>query len=1771
MLSPISGCNVGTANHNVQVVIRNYSASIPVSPGNITVRYQINTGPIVSQVIGSFLPPNATFNFTFSQTQNFSACSQWNVKVWTSYAPDINPLNDTIQNVFINNCTPIPGSFVGPTAVCDGNDFDSIQVVGGSYAYGLLWQSQVLPGSFTSTGVTSTTYYLNNLTIPTNYRVVYAGGLCPNVISSVYSVGISPPLNTGTPSSDLDFCSSNVVGGVQITGFTSTLTTWEQSTNGGASWTSLGTNANPFSINGYSDSTLFRALISSGGCGSGYSDTIAVNIEPETVPGVITGSTAACFLANAGTLNLVGNLNYLTQEWYSSTDNIIFTPTGITANSLTYNNLTQTTYYKVKYTCNLCPDSETPVATITVDPTLNLGTNSPNLVLCSDNTVGAVSVSGFSSSIMDWLESSDGILYTSTGLSSNSLSTSGLTSTTYYKAIIESGACGMDTTAAISVTIEPVVIPGTILGSATVCENANSGNLTLSGNANQTSLEWYISNDNIVFTPTGITTNTYPYLNLTQTSYFKVLLEGNQCSDVETPVAVITVDPALNLGTTSSDLVLCETNIAGTISLSGFSSTLVQWEQSILGSGIWTSTGSNATPYSIAGISQSTLFRANVESGTCGSGYSDTISVIVEETIVPGSIAGATTVCESSNSGILTHSGNSNDFGTEWYISTDNLVFTPTGNTTSTYSYTNLTQTTYFKIVLFGDICVDTETPVVAVNVDPSLDKGTPSADLNLCSDNISGNISLSGFSSTIVNWEESILGSGTWTSTGSNSNPLSIVGTSVSTLFRAVISSGVCGTMFSDTIAVLIEPIVIPGTISGGITVCSGNNSGILTLSGNANDFGFEWYVSTDGVNFVPTSITSNTFNYSNIAQTTYYKVILQGNYCSDAETPVATITVDQPLNLGTVSSDLTLCADNVFGSVSISGAVSLQDWEQSNNYGVSWFSTIDNNASHDISALTDSAWFRALVSSGTCGSGYSDTIQVHIEPEVIPGNISPSDTTVCQSSNSGVLTLSGNANDFGMEWYISTDNITFLPTGNTTSTMNFASLTQTTYFKVVLQGNICSNSETTVRTVFVDPAINLGTTSADLTICANNISGAVSIAGAVNLQDWEQSNNYGVSWFSTGDNNASHDISALTDSAWFRALISSGVCGSAYSATIHVNIEPQLISGNISPLNTTVCESSNSGVLTLTGNANDLGYQWYISTDNVNFLPTGNTTPTINYSSLTQTTYFKVILLGNICADIETAVATVFVDPALNLGTTSPDLLLCANDITGTIQLTGANVLMNWEQSNNNGATWSTTAFTNSSINISYLSSTTWFRALVSSGVCGTGYSDTIVVTIAPEIIPGTISGPTSVCASANAGTMTYTGGANQTSLEWYSSTDNVNFTPTGVTTSAYAFSNLNQTTFFMVVLASNACSGIQSSIFTLAVDPILNLGIPSPDLALCESNITGSVSLTGAVSIQDWQQSTNGGSTWSSLGTNNSSYPIPSITETTLFRAFISSGACGSGFSNIITVTVDPVGVPAIISSDFTNCIGSGEIDSIYVISHNGSLSTWQTSLNGGTTWNLNGINDSTTYISNLLQTTMYQLVTSHGVCPDVVSNTSVGTLAPIPAVSAGTDVTIPYGSSVQLSGSGGLFGIWTPPTFLSNPNLSSPLTTPDSNITYAYTVIDVNGCTNTDYVSVTVDTSQTEKEDEEDLIVYNILTLNGDGNNEVFVIEGLEKYPNNKVLIFNGNGTLIYTMENYQNDWDGSYNGQLLPDGVYLYAIEVSRLTKHRGYITIMRDE
>tara|TARA_R110000772_G_scaffold4566_1_gene16268 strand:- start:2588 stop:4642 length:2055 start_codon:yes stop_codon:yes gene_type:complete len=87
---------------------------------------------------------------------------------------------------------------------------------------------------------------------------------------------------------------------------------------------------------------------------------------------------------------------------------------------------------------------------------------------------------------------------------------------------------------------------------------------------------------------------------------------------------------------------------------------------------------------------------------------------------------------------------------------------------------------------------------------------------------------------------------------------------------------------------------------------------------------------------------------------------------------------------------------------------------------------------------------------------------------------------------------------------------------------------------------------------------------------------------------------------------------------------------------------------------------------------------------------------------------------------------------------------------------------------------------------------------------------------------------------------------------------------------------------------------------------------------------------------------------------------------------------------------------------------------------------------------------------------------------------------------------------------------------------------------------------------------------------EIVIPNVMTPNGDGTNDLFTIRNVDAYDYNKLTIQSRWGTIVYQVENYQNDWDGGN----VSDGVYFYVLEIwegTDVINYYGTITVIDND
>jgi gliding motility-associated-like protein len=94
------------------------------------------------------------------------------------------------------------------------------------------------------------------------------------------------------------------------------------------------------------------------------------------------------------------------------------------------------------------------------------------------------------------------------------------------------------------------------------------------------------------------------------------------------------------------------------------------------------------------------------------------------------------------------------------------------------------------------------------------------------------------------------------------------------------------------------------------------------------------------------------------------------------------------------------------------------------------------------------------------------------------------------------------------------------------------------------------------------------------------------------------------------------------------------------------------------------------------------------------------------------------------------------------------------------------------------------------------------------------------------------------------------------------------------------------------------------------------------------------------------------------------------------------------------------------------------------------------------------------------------------------------------------------------------------------------------------------------------------------DIDDLVIYNGVSPNEDGNNDTWKVRGIEGFPDNTVKIFNRWGTKIWEGERYDNInvfWDATnMKGNRVPDGTYYYILEIKDVKTFTGWIYVRSE-
>lgn len=1218
----------------------------------------------------------------------------------------------------------------------------------------------------------------------------------------------------------------------------------------------------------------------------------------------------------------------------------------------------------------------------------------------------------------------------------------------------------------------------------------------------------------------------------------------------------VNISPKAKGGVVSGTQTVCSGANSGVLSLSGHTGNVLRWDSAYNASGPWYPIANTQLNQNYSNLTANTYYRAIVTNGNCSQDSATYALITVTSPSKGGSVGGNTTVCYGSNSGTVTVSGYTGNI-VRWESSENGNLWSTITNKGTTQNYSNLIKTTHYRAVAQNGNCnVDYSTTAV-ISVDQPSVGGSVSGSTTVCPDNNSGTLMLSGHRGSVVRWESKGTGSWTWQTVSQTSDTLTYSGLSITTAFRAVVRNGACSTSESSTGTVTVYDRSSAGTLSGGTTVCEGSNSGTVSLSSTVGSI-VKWQSST-GSTWTDISSTSASYNWYNLSDTTSYRAIVSSNGCNPDTSNAVTVVVHPESLNGYISGTSQVCVSGNLVQLGLSGhRGSIEKWERSETGYTPWTDLGNTTTGWTDTNLTKTQYYRVTVKNGVCPKATTSNFEVVVDALTVAGKTGQ-DVMVCEGNNFGIVTLSNSTGSI-IKWQKSTDLTgSWTDISNTTSKQEFQNLNNTTYYRSLVQSGSCKADTSNHTIVSVSKNSVAGTLVGEAGYCTTTNSGHIGLTGySGDIQFWEVSTNNGDLWNKLTTNQSQIPYLNLDKSTWYRVTVKSGACAQLTSNVVLVEIAKPSNAGTLTSSAITLCKGSNFGTVNAGGVIGNM-ITWQLRTENGNWTDVQNTSAQQSYFNLEKRTGYRTIAQNRFCA-IDTSEELVLnISQPTEGGVVSGKQEVCSGEEDVVLALANhVGDVIQWEHAATASGPWSSIQKNADQHKLTAPTATTYVRVKVMSGVCPSAYSNTLALKVYEKSKGGITSGTAEICSGNNAGTVTLTSYWGNI-LNWQSRNASGVWTDVAGTLPVFEYSNLGESTELRAVVKNGVCAPAFSNGTLLNVHPNPMVDVIHDNL--CDGRIVNfkqNTSITeGFITSYSW--SFSDGFT-SNLDQFDRSFNLQGKYQLTL--AATSSKGCQTTLVKDLQVGENPVVFFKIKGglTSTTGCLNQGLLfDNETKHSDIGGLEyTWDFG-DGRQSQLANPVIEFGQPGSCYVTLT----ATARTGCIDVFESNMVIFESHKPV--AGADVVVSKGIGFQLSAFGSVQYLWEPAEFLSDAQIANPIATIASSTEFVVTGTDYYGCKSKDSVMLTV---------VEDYMVIpnNVITPDGNGGNDVWIVKNIESYPNNEISVFDRWGREVFQTTSYQNDWGATnQEGGVLMDGTYYYVIEFPDEKKVlKGAITVIQN-
>jgi hypothetical protein len=862
-----------------------------------------------------------------------------------------------------------------------------------------------------------------------------------------------------------------------------------------------------------------------------------------------------------------------------------------------------------------------------------------------------------------------------------------------------------------------------------------------------------------------------------------------------------------------------------------------------------------------------------------------------------------------------------------------------------------------------------------------------------------------------------------------------------------------------SPNYAITVNPLPGPaGTITGTATVCQGQNNVMYSVPPISNATSYAWSYSGTGatINGSGPSVTINFSGSATSGNLTVYGVNTCGNGAASPNYPITVNSLPGPA--GTITGSPTVCQgqNNVTYSVAAIPNATSYVW----NYSGTGAAINGSGASVTISFNTSATSGNVTVYGvNNCGNGaVSPNYAVTVNPLPGPAGTISGTASVCQGQNNVAYSVATIPNAASYVWTYSGTGATINGSGASVTVSYSASATSG---NLTVHGvNSCGNGAVSPNyAITVNPLPGpAGTITGTATVCQNQNNVIYSVPPIPNATSyvWTYSGT-GATINGTGPSvTVNFSGSATSGNLKVYGANSCGNGATSPNYPITVNILPGT-AGTITG-NTPVCQGQSNVAYSVAAIPNATSYAWGYSGTGATIYGNGASV-TISYS-LSATSGNLTVHGVNSCGegaaspDFPIAVQTTPSAPV-----SGGNKSICINQIIPPLTVTvGAGETADWYASSAGGTSLATGT-------LSYV-----------PPAAGTYYAE------ARNIVAGCLSATrTAVILTIHPLPVVYAG-ADQ-SIPNGTSTTITDATASGTATLSYSWtpaasfvnpSVLNPTTvnlfsthiYTLTVTDGNSCSNTDQMTITIT-GGVLGADPDAVPAALCAGQTT-----------QLYTNASGGSGTytysWTSIPegfTSTQADPAAIPSETTIYTVVVNDG-----FNTVIdNVQVIVYPLPASPVSGGNQAICADEaIPPLTVTVGSGETADWYTTATIGTPVALGTL----TFTPNTAGTFYSE---ARNLATGCLSATRTGmtlTVHSLPAVFAGADQSIPYGTSTTINdataaGAETLSYAWTPAVSFVNPAILHPTTINlTSTGTYTLTVTDGNSCVNSDQVTITV---------------------------------------------------------------------------------------------------